>query len=292
MNSMQDMEQVLRDSLPIELHDRVPELVSLLRETLEKARSASSPQDKVISPELGVLLELLAGKELRTEQAVLSFGAGNQIGDITIRDIAGRDINKNTINLQVDNYTINHKTYHTKTTTSRGNDSYPRRRELIISREGTISTRKPKSPTKTSRPTSSSSRSGSSKSPSTIAKDFYVGVKVVLFAVIGFLFGWYATIFITNTQYLYATGNEFSTERFMGALIAGVLGAVIGMSFTSRRRRASGIAWWGHILGVGITGTISYSLFRDITVGVFWIGGVVFWFFFWLAALGGYKEFR
>lgn len=285
MVNVQLLEQELRKAIPAELHHKIPQLVKQLQEVIEDANNFQEGQQvSLSSPQLKSVLSALAGKELQTEAAILSFGSGNQIGDISIRDIAGGNVNHSNINVKVENkVTVNKR------------PPTPKNRPLTPEeREARLYLRMKKSlGSSRYRPSiSQTNRVPSPKPPHIVAKDIYIGLKVLSFTIIGFLFGWYAIIAVTNTQYLYSSDYEFSPQRLIAGVVTGAIGLVIGLSFTSKRKRASGVDWWGHILGVGVAGAITYSLFRDATPGIFWIGGVMAWILFWVFALGGHKEIR
>lgn len=289
MDDTQSLEQSIREVLPFELHDRIPQLVSVLQKFIQEAKGYTTKQGTVISsPDLESLITSLAGKELRTEKNIVSFGNGNQMGDITIRDIAGGDITtNNTIHLQLDNYTIQHRTY-----TPRKSASYPRRGSVVISQGRSIPPKKARNPTRSNSSLSNTPKKTGTRSAVAIARNSFVGLKVSSFTTVGLFFGWYMVMSIINIQHPYSASDDFFREKFIGAIIAGVIGLITGMSFLSKRRRASGIAWWGHIGGILFTGIMVSLMTSGMTAQTFWTTGVVVWFFFWLAVLGGYKEFR
>lgn len=282
MKSMQNIEQALRDVLPAEFQGQVPELaVSLEQAVAQGASSTKKPRAIPSSPELAAALAALAGKEIATDQAVVSFGSGNQIGNVTIKDIAGGDINHFNIHFRQTTHNHNyHTNYHVR--------SY-RPRKITPHYAGTSqSTRKR---TRSSSGIPALSKTFRRRSPAAIARDFYTGFKVFSFTAIGFLFGWSGAVLFAGT---YPPATDFTPERFIAGIVTGAIGLLIGMSFTSRRKRASGIAWWGHLVGIAVTGFVvsSIPILSDVAAEMFWVGGVLLWFLIWLMALGGHREFR
>jgi hypothetical protein len=82
----------LAPALPAELQPRAPALAALL---VELATGRLAPEVAAArlaaDPALKAAFRALAGHEVASEQALLSFGSGNQFGDITIDDVIGGD---------------------------------------------------------------------------------------------------------------------------------------------------------------------------------------------------------
>lgn len=80
--------QALYRSLPEEFHTAVPQLSQQIMDALENKEGLSSPGP----PFPREVLEALQGQILRVEDTVVRFGAGSNLGDVSIRDISGRDV--------------------------------------------------------------------------------------------------------------------------------------------------------------------------------------------------------
>lgn len=104
MPSSAEIEAALRHALPAEAHATIPALAQLLAGISTGAVSpAQARADLEATPGLADALRALSGQDLRASDAVLSFGAGSQTGDVTISgDIAGGDIYQITINASGD----------------------------------------------------------------------------------------------------------------------------------------------------------------------------------------------
>jgi hypothetical protein len=92
MSEIDLISEALRNALPPSLQDQVPALA-------QEIAAAKKTKDTHIltSSNIAPLLNSLAGKEIKIGTSLMSFGEGNQQGDITIRDVAGRDIYNLTI---------------------------------------------------------------------------------------------------------------------------------------------------------------------------------------------------
>lgn len=77
----------LAAALPPELADRAPALAAALAALAAGGGPAAAP----LAPELKAALRALAGAEVEAATARVSFGSGNQFGDVTIGDIVGGD---------------------------------------------------------------------------------------------------------------------------------------------------------------------------------------------------------
>ncbi|MCG8348711.1 MAG: tetratricopeptide repeat protein [Chloroflexales bacterium] len=92
MSTPQTIETILRAAVPAALHPHLPRLAQLLADVATGALSPAAAQAQLRDPTLTPLLHALAGQQLPTDAAFFSFGAGNQVGDVTIRDVAGGHI--------------------------------------------------------------------------------------------------------------------------------------------------------------------------------------------------------
>lgn len=96
-----DIEAALQQHLPHELHGVASALAQAITDAMTGASSPAEAQARMAaSPDLASALRSLAGREVATHGALVSFGAGSQIGDVTISgDVAGGNIVKLTINV-------------------------------------------------------------------------------------------------------------------------------------------------------------------------------------------------
>lgn len=103
-----DIETALRQHLPAELHEGIPALARLLANAATRAMSShEAPARIAASPDLVRPLQALAGQQVATGSALITFGAGSQVGDVTISgDVAGGSI----VRLSLDVGTIQHVT--------------------------------------------------------------------------------------------------------------------------------------------------------------------------------------
>lgn len=270
MTTLQDIERALRATLPKELHQYIPKLISTLeRNQKSQSESINIDDNSILKEEIKELLSALAGKQIQTNNAILTFGEGNQFGDITIRDVIGRDSHTHHYHIHLGDVIVKAPT----------------------SSQKSLSQHK----AKTTTPSNSKQANRSKKTPSTTNfltnTHIHTGVMAIPFAGIGFGFGWYALVFATNTQYLYKTGHEYSPERAITAIVCAIIGGLIGFLILTRKRRANKVGYLGHLAGFVIAGSLASGLLGNITVGMFWLGGVIIWILFWLFALKGYKEF-
>lgn len=109
-----DIAQALRKGLPSELTTESNALAAALAELLSKSSSTTSIQQ---TQNMAQMLQTLAGHNLTTPQAVLSFGESNSLGDVTIGDIAGGNITKIHINIQSGSTTLNQLEHHSDSET-------------------------------------------------------------------------------------------------------------------------------------------------------------------------------
>lgn len=85
----------LQAILPREDSERLAILVSVLRDAISQRITTDEARARLANnSNLSPILHLLAGRELQLSKSVVSFGAGNQSGDISIENAAGRDIIK------------------------------------------------------------------------------------------------------------------------------------------------------------------------------------------------------
>jgi hypothetical protein len=75
------------------------ERLAALLSRLTQGRGAPGPVAHDGGPELGPLLAALAGREIRADNRLLSFGDQSQVGDVAVRDLAGGNIYHITFNV-------------------------------------------------------------------------------------------------------------------------------------------------------------------------------------------------
>lgn len=93
--SVSALEAALRAALPAQLHRHAPALAQLVADTAAGAITAEEASERLRTDiALSQLFASLAGQHVDAQGAVISFGAGSQLGDVSIQDVAGRDIIK------------------------------------------------------------------------------------------------------------------------------------------------------------------------------------------------------
>jgi hypothetical protein len=93
MLNVADIESALRPLLPA--GDRAAALAQLLAAVAAGALDPAQAQARLAAdPALAEVLRALAGQSVTAGQSVISFGSGNQLGDVSIGDVAGRDLFK------------------------------------------------------------------------------------------------------------------------------------------------------------------------------------------------------
>lgn len=92
----EELKRNIKRILPEALGERSDNLVSLLRSILNKQDIDIDEKD---INNLTEVLKFLSGHSVATSQSVISFGTGNNIGDISIGDVASGSIIKININL-------------------------------------------------------------------------------------------------------------------------------------------------------------------------------------------------
>jgi hypothetical protein len=115
---------VSKDELEKQLNTHIsqPEAI-ILASAVVNALDNTEISSEVVSPEVKSALYSLAGKEIQTRDAVILFGQGAQIGDVTVRDIVKGDIIYITVNIGG-----------VKLATQRGNTSQPQQLPITLRR--------------------------------------------------------------------------------------------------------------------------------------------------------------
>lgn len=99
MYSADDIADALRPTVPAHLRDSIPLLSRLLADLASGALSDEDAKARIVSDQLEPLLAALAGQRIDAGGATLSFGQGNQLGDVSVRDVAGGSIIHLTVNI-------------------------------------------------------------------------------------------------------------------------------------------------------------------------------------------------
>ncbi|MFV9506755.1 MAG: hypothetical protein AB4911_19560 [Oscillochloridaceae bacterium umkhey_bin13] len=87
------LEQALSARLPADLRMTAPDLAALFAGVLSDQLTIVEVEAHLsANPQLQAALRSLAGRQITSNQAVIHFGTGTQLGDIRIGTIAGRDI--------------------------------------------------------------------------------------------------------------------------------------------------------------------------------------------------------
>ena len=92
MPTPQEIESQLRAAVPGELQRHLPRLAQLLADAATGALAPADALATLRDPALNPLLHALAGRQVQAAHTLLSFGAGNRMGNVTIRDVAGGHI--------------------------------------------------------------------------------------------------------------------------------------------------------------------------------------------------------
>ncbi len=87
-----DVEQDLRRTLPSHLHNTIAPFLYLLQQTDASAKNGQLSIDA--RPDVQPLLQEMAGQEMVAGGSLISFGAGSQLGNVTVGDVAGGHIVK------------------------------------------------------------------------------------------------------------------------------------------------------------------------------------------------------
>lgn len=99
--------RVLRPILPDDLQPAALALAQILSAIVNGQISPAEAesglaQDEVLRP----VLQALAGREIASQSALISFGAGSQLGDVSIGDVAGHNLVKLTLVLGADAFNV------------------------------------------------------------------------------------------------------------------------------------------------------------------------------------------
>jgi hypothetical protein len=93
MLTAEQIEQAISPSLPAEHRAQAPALARLLAALAAGVRSAEGARAEVAeNPALAQALGALGGRQVTSDGAVLRFGEGSQLGDVSVRDVAGGNI--------------------------------------------------------------------------------------------------------------------------------------------------------------------------------------------------------
>jgi len=93
MQSADEFERTLRAVLPPHLHELAALVAPLFAEAARGALGIDELRRRLTATgQAGAIADALAGRQLSVGEAMLSFGAGAQTGDVRIGDVAGRDV--------------------------------------------------------------------------------------------------------------------------------------------------------------------------------------------------------
>ena len=90
MNTPTDLRAALRAKLPPALANQAAGLAQVLMQVLAGQLAQDTVQQQ-LAP-FADALQALAGRQVAAGETLLSFGAGNQIGTVSIGTLAGRDV--------------------------------------------------------------------------------------------------------------------------------------------------------------------------------------------------------
>lgn len=93
------LEHALRQHLPEHLHGVVAPFLESLRQA--DAAPGSDAQRIGAQPDVQPLLDAMAGQQVQAGGALISFGTGSQLGEVTLGDVAGRDIIKVSVTISM-----------------------------------------------------------------------------------------------------------------------------------------------------------------------------------------------
>jgi hypothetical protein len=92
MYSADDIAEALRRAVPADQQGAIPALSRILAEAVSKPLSKQEFVARVAAERLDPLLAVLAGQRLAVDGAMLSFGQGSNLGDVTVGNVVGGDL--------------------------------------------------------------------------------------------------------------------------------------------------------------------------------------------------------
>lgn len=98
MPNLNELTAELEKALPADMHGNIDLLVQLIR-TYQSGARPIEIDHSAQSTAVDSMLYSLQGQQIRTSDAVVSFGNNGNFGDVTIRDVAGGNISTITINI-------------------------------------------------------------------------------------------------------------------------------------------------------------------------------------------------
>lgn len=98
MLTIEKLETALRSALPNDATSLIPFLSKILFDFTNNNESSIVKELENNKQQLVNGLHTLSGKTASSDEAILLFGTGNQLGDVTIHDLAGNNIIKININ--------------------------------------------------------------------------------------------------------------------------------------------------------------------------------------------------
>lgn len=276
MTTRIELEQALRKALPKEAQDQARYLSALLSSVIDESLSPEEFKEELATePIVEKAFNKLSGKQLLVDKAVISFGEGNQAGDIAVHDIAGNNI----INININVNTSNKYTRSNKQPVK----EYNKRPSLTVPPENNQS-----SVRHHNRFSAVVENYDLHSLPGTI---WYL-VKMGIFPFFGLMCGWYIgyNIITSGGEYTHLDVNIL--VPFLTAIIGCAIGFLVSLELHSERKRATGVTWWGHFLGMCAVGLVASAQITDSFPGTFWVVGVFGWGAIWFVLLEGYKELK
>jgi hypothetical protein len=102
MTDVKVLEKALHEVIPSTQENYIPVVAKLLADIANGSVSIEELRDRISSDSnLSSALASLKGNQVQLSDTILSFGAENQVGDVTIRDITGKEPVNITLNIYI-----------------------------------------------------------------------------------------------------------------------------------------------------------------------------------------------
>jgi hypothetical protein len=278
MTTRKEIERALRTALPEELQDKALYLSVLLSSVIDHSLTPEEFKEELLAePAANKAYNKLSGKHITLDKAVISFGQGNQAGDITVRDVAGNNINRIHININV--HHNNNQVTPTRLFTENQGEHF-------------------------NKTTSNVNRASVSERKNTLSDfihdhqlDLLPGViwyfaKMSVFPVFGLMCGWFIGYNVITLEGNYNNLDINILLPIVLALVGSFIGFLFSLELHSEKKRTTGVNWWGHFIGMCVIGAFASSSSDNLFPGAFWIMGVFGWGAIWFFLLEGYKELK
>lgn len=103
MNTTQEIEAFLKTKLEAQHFHHIPLLVRIISDAISHKVPVEAAEKQINSShELAEAAQRVIGESITTSNAVIAFGSGSQMGELSTRDVAGRDIVNFMINVVSD----------------------------------------------------------------------------------------------------------------------------------------------------------------------------------------------